>query len=127
MERPFVYFAVYSVVKSALHIEQFHVEDQRRIRRDDTARTARAIAELGWNDQRALAADLHRGHALVPAGNHFALSDRKLQRIVAIDGGVELLALLAILIEPAGIVHDANLTGLWRDAGADLAVDDLQS
>src|SRR5579872_6699251 len=112
---------------SALHIEQFDVEDQRRIRRDDAACAARAVAEFRRNNQGALAANLHRGDALIPAGDHPALSDRKLERIVAIDGGVELLALLAILIEPAGVVYDANLSRLRRGAGADLGVDDLES
>ena len=39
--------------------------------------------------------------------------------------GVELLALGALLIQPARIVHDADLTGLGRGAGADLAVRNL--
>src|SRR3954464_12968679 len=42
-----------------LPVEQFHFEDQRRIRRDDTAGSAGAVAELGRDDERALAADLH--------------------------------------------------------------------
>src|ERR1700733_11776598 len=92
-DRPFVCRA-----KSALHVKQFDVEDQRRIRRDDAAGAARAIAKGGRNDQGALAADLHRGDAFVPAGNHLALSDRKFERLVAIDRAVELLALLAIFI-----------------------------
>src|SRR5579863_5842988 len=112
---------------SALHVEQFDVEDQGRVRRYDAAGAARAITELRRNDQSALAADFHRGDTFVPARNHLALSDRKLERIVAIDRGVELLALLAILVEPAGVMHDANLAGLWRGAGAYLGVDDLQS
>src|ERR1700722_6678988 len=111
----------------ALHAEQFDIEDQRRVRRDDAAGAAGAVAERRRNDQRALAADLHRGDALVPPGDHLPAADRKLERLTAVDRGVELLALGAVLIEPAGVVHDAGLAGLRARAGADLGVDDLQA
>src|SRR5882757_6257349 len=110
-----------------LHRQQFDVEHQRRIGRDGAAGAARAIAQRGRYDQRALAADLHGGDAFVPARDHPLLSDRKLERLVAIHGTVEFLALLAILIKPAGVMHDASLSGFWRSAGADLAVCDLQA
>src|SRR4051812_2402815 len=101
----------------SLHRQQFDIEHQRRIRRDDAAGAARAITERGRNDQRALAADLHGANTLVPAGDHLTLADRKLERLVAVHGGVELLALLAVLVEPSGIMHDASLAGLRRSAG----------
>src|SRR5215475_9302437 len=78
---------------TSLHPQQFHLEHERRIRRDDAAGAARAVAELGRDDQRALAADLHAGDALVPAGDHATHADRKLERLLAIDRAVELLAL----------------------------------
>src|SRR6478609_3233047 len=87
-----------------LHRQQFDIEHQRGV---------------GRNDQRALAADLHRGDPLIPAGDNLLLPDREFERLVAIDRTVELLALLAIFIEPAGIVHDADLAGLRRRAVAD--------
>src|SRR5713226_5915184 len=65
--------------------------------------------------------------ALVPAGDHLALADRKLERLIAVDGRVEFLALLAVLIKPAGVMHDADLAGLWRSASADRRIDNLQS
>src|SRR6185437_4354385 len=102
-----------------LHGEQFDVEHQGRMRRDHTAGAARAIAERGRNDQGALAADLHGGDALVPASDDAVLADRKLERLVAVDRRVELLALLAVLVKPAGIMHDANLARLRRGAGSD--------
>src|SRR6185295_8917175 len=102
-------------------------EHQCRVRRDHAAGAAGSVAELRRNDQRALAANLHRGDALVPAGDDAALADGEFERLIAIDGRVELLALLAILIEPAGVVHHANLAGLRRSAGADDAVDSLQA
>src|SRR6202012_2125668 len=107
---------------SALHVEQFDVEHQCGVRRNDAAGAARAITELGRNDQSALTAHLHRGDAFVPALNHLALPDRNLERIVAVDGGVELLALLAILVKPAGVMHDANLTRLGCGSSSNLGV-----
>ena len=56
-----------------------------------------------------------------------ALADRKLERLVAVDRGVEFLALGAILIEPAGVMHDDGLARARRRAGAGLGVDDLQA
>src|SRR3982074_2075312 len=109
----------------AFQVEQFDVEDQRRVWRDDAARAARPVAELGRDDQGALAADLHGGDALVPTRDHPLLADGEFERLAAVEGAVELLALGAVLIEPAGVVHDANLAGLRRGAGADLAVRDL--
>src|ERR1700728_2145030 len=97
------------------------------MRRDDAAGAARAIAQLGRNDQGALAADLHGGDAFVPAADHLADADLELKRLAAIERAVEFLALLAILIEPAGVVHDAGLAGARRLAGPGHAVDDLKS
>src|SRR6267154_4067845 len=110
-----------------LHRQQFDIEHQRGVRRNEAAGAARAVTQCGRNDQGALAADLHRGDALVPAGDHLALPDRKLERLVAVDRRVELLALLAVLIEPAGVMHDADLARLRRCARTDLAVDYLQT
>src|SRR6266700_1391793 len=84
----------------ALHVEQFDVEDQRGIRRDDAARAARAIAELGRDDEGALAADLHGGDALIPTADDLTLADGKLERLTAVERTVELLALGAAFIEP---------------------------
>ena len=74
-----------SAIGGLFDAEQFDVEDQRRVRRNDAAGAARAIAELGRDDQRALAADLHGGDAFVPAGDDLVLADRKLERLAAID------------------------------------------
>src|SRR6478672_3953929 len=109
-----------------LHRQQFDVEHQCRIRRNDAAGPTRAVAERGRNDQRALAADIHRGDTLVPARDHLTLADLELERLVAVDGRIEFLALLAVLVEPSRVVHHAGLAWFGRRAGADLAVDDLQ-
>src|SRR6202035_5407839 len=108
-------------------VEQLDVEDQRGVWRNDAAGAAGAIAELGRNDQRALAADLHGRDAFVPAGDDLVQADLELERLVAVDRGVEFLALGGILIKPSGVMHDAGLAGFWRGAGAGLGVDDFQS
>src|SRR5579863_6436724 len=77
--------------RSALHLEQFDLEEQRRVRRDHAAGAASAVTQRRRNDQRALAADFHRGDALIPTRNHLTLSDRKFERLVAVDRAVELL------------------------------------
>src|SRR5215467_9445976 len=112
---------------SPLHVKQFNVEDQCGIRRYDAACTASPVAEFRRDDEGALAADLHGGDAFVPTGDDLPLTDGKLKRLATIDRAVELLALGATFVEPARIVHDADLTGLGRGAGADLAVGNLQA
>jgi hypothetical protein len=106
--------------------KQLDVEDQGGVRRNGVAGAAGAVAEIRWNDERARAADLHGGDAFVPAGDDAVGADRKLERLAAIDRRVEFLAFGAVLIEPAGIVHHANLPGLRRRAVAGFGVDDLQ-
>src|SRR5580700_10826811 len=64
--------------KSALHVQQFDIEDQGGVRRDDAAGAARPVAEFGRDDERALAAHLHAGNAFVPTGDDLMLAERKL-------------------------------------------------
>src|ERR1700710_228078 len=88
--------------------QQFDVEHQRGVGWNDAAGAAGAVAERGRNDQGALAADLHGGDAPPPAADDRSLADRKLERLVAVDRGVEFLALLAVLVKPARIMHHAE-------------------
>src|SRR4051812_22730332 len=67
------------------YVKQFDFEDQRGVGRNDAARAARPIAERRRDDQCALAADLHRGNAFVPAGNDPFLADRKFERLATVD------------------------------------------
>src|SRR6266568_1910136 len=112
---------------SAFDAKQFDLKDQRRVRRYYTAGAAGTVTELGRNDEGALATDLHRGDTFVPTGNDLPSANRKLERPATVDRAVELLALGAVLIEPAGVMHDASLTSPRAGAGADLAVDDPQA
>src|SRR5688500_10416264 len=110
-----------------LDAEQLDLEDQRRVRRNDAAGAARAVAKVRWNDQRALAADLHRRDAFIPALDHTTDTDREFERLTAIDGRVELRTLLAVHVEPAGVMHDAGFARLRRRAGAGDGVEHLQA
>src|SRR3954447_20958385 len=88
--------------------EQLDVEHQRRVRRDHTAGAAAAIAERRRNDERALAADLHAGDALIPAGDHLAAAEHERERLVAIARAVGLRPMMVLrrrAVEPAGVVH----------------------
>src|SRR4051812_18564605 len=71
-------------IRLTLHVEQLDFEDQRRIRRDDAGGAAGAVAELGRDDERALAADLHCGHAFIPARDDALHPDRKFERPAAV-------------------------------------------
>src|SRR5918993_4819169 len=64
--------------------QEFDVEDQRGIRRDDAADTARAVAVRRRNGQRPLAADLHAGDPFIPAADYFAAAKPELERFIAI-------------------------------------------
>src|SRR5262249_2152196 len=94
-----------------LHLQELDVEDQGGIGWNRTGSTARAIAELGRDRQSALAADLHAGHTFVPAGNDLLGTERELEGLAAIDGAVELLALGAVVRQPAGVVHGDFVAG----------------
>src|SRR5690348_2503378 len=107
--------------------QQLDVENQRGVGRNDTAGTALSIAELRRNDQRSLAADLHGGDALVPAGDDALHADGKLEGRSAVDGRIEFPAFLAPFGEPAGVVHDTGLTASGARARTDGRVDDLEA
>src|SRR5688572_25684023 len=81
---------------SSVDLQQFDVEHQRRVRRDHASSATRAVAELGRDDQRALAADLHAGDALVPALDHLLRAETEREGLAAIQRAVEFLPLLAV-------------------------------
>src|ERR1700730_18426863 len=114
-----------NVTTSSLHRQQFDLEDQRGVGGDGAAGAAGAVAEVGRDDEGALAADLHRADALIPTADDLTLANGKLERLAAVERAVELLALGAVFVEPAGVVHDADLAGEGHGAGADLGVRDL--
>src|SRR5512135_3422403 len=82
-------------ISCLLDRQQLDVEDQRGIGRNDAAGAALSVAELRRDDQRSLAADLHGGDALIPAGDDALHADGKLEGRAAVDGRIEFSALLA--------------------------------
>ena len=56
-----------SCPEGLLNFDQFHVEHQGRVRRDNAARAAGAISKIRLEDQGALAARLHARNTFVPA------------------------------------------------------------
>jgi len=59
-----------------------------------------------------LTARLHSHHTLVPTANHFTAAHLEAERIVAVAGAVELLALVigrGLGIQPACVVNDGRL------------------
>src|SRR5882762_5985511 len=85
-------FCGFCVDRRLFHVQQFDVEQQRRVRRDRAAGAAGAISELRRDDERPLAADLHAREALIPALNHLAGAEFEFEWVVAIARAVELLA-----------------------------------
>src|SRR5439155_26894879 len=73
-----------------LHVEQLHIEYQGGVGRNRAAGAGRAIAQVGRNRELALAADAHALHALVPALDHLAAAELKLEWLAAIQAAVEL-------------------------------------
>src|SRR3954467_10501675 len=100
------------------NFEQLDFEEQRGICWDDAARAARTVAEVGRNRQLALAADLHAGHAFVPAADHVPFSERENERLAAVLARIELAALRAVREQPAGVVHGHFAAGGSRFARA---------
>src|SRR3990172_186081 len=91
--------------------EQLDFENQRRVRRDRAAGAARAVAELGRNDELAPPAHLHALHAFVPALDDVAGGEREFERGAALLARIELAALLAAVEQPPGVVHADFLAG----------------
>ena len=87
-------------------------EVQQRIGRDDGRRARRAVAEVRRDDELALGAHAHPGHALVPAPDHLASAERELKR-AALERGVEDGAVL----EAAGVCVRESRVERVRGAG----------
>ncbi len=86
-------------------VQQVDDEDQGFATLDDAAGPAAAVAHVRRDGEAAPAADLHPGHALVPAGDDPALAQGEFEGLVAVEAGIE----LAAVGEPAGVVHGDKL------------------
>src|SRR3954469_17318487 len=102
--------------------QQLDFEQQRRVGRNHAARAARAVAKRRRDDEDARAAFLHALHAFVPAADDHAATELELERIVAVLARIELRALAAVLVEPAGVVDRDGAAGFGALAAADEGV-----
>ena len=90
--------------------EQFDVKLQGGIAWNHAASASGSIAQICRNDQSARTAHFHARHAFVPAADHHASAQREDERVIAVFAGVEFVALLAVVVEPSGVVHGHALT-----------------
>src|SRR5687768_7747092 len=72
--------------------EQIDDEDQGLAALDDAAGAALAVAEVRRDGDLAAAAELHAGHALVPARDDLTGAQAEPEGVAAVPGGIELLA-----------------------------------
>jgi len=98
-------------------------EYQRLVGTDDVAGAALAVTEPRRDGDAAATADLHPGHALVPALDDLTLGETELEGVAAVPRGVELLARRP---RHAHIVHLDDLAGGGLVAIADHDVLQLQ-
>src|SRR5262245_56101757 len=104
------------------HADQFHFEDQGRVRRDQ-ALPARSIAEIGRDDQLSLSADFHRHQALVPSFNHASDADGEIDGLIPmLTGTVEHRSIL----QPAGVMNAHDFSWRWAFPGSDDLVNIFQ-
>src|SRR3989338_2554923 len=91
-----------------IYSQQFHIEQQRRIRWNCLARAHRSITQVRGDNQRALPANLHACHTLIPALDDASPPERKIERLGGVARTVELPALVVgshFPVQPAGVVH----------------------
>src|SRR5450432_788041 len=98
--------------------QQLDFEQERRVRRDRATGATRAVAERRRDDEHARAAFLHALNALVPAADDHAAAELELERIVAVLARIELLALDAVLVQPARVVDRDRAAGFGLLAAA---------
>mmetsp|Transcript_6791 Transcript_6791/g.20105 ORF Transcript_6791/g.20105 Transcript_6791/m.20105 type:complete len:232 (-) Transcript_6791:11-706(-) len=81
---------------------EMHLELQRGVGRDHTARAPLAVTEVGCHFQNGLLTNAHLHHAFVPSADHLADPDRELKRAAPLVARVELGA---VRDKRAPIVH----------------------
>src|SRR5207245_1301724 len=99
-------------------LEQLDLKRQLGVRRNRIAGAPCAVPEFRRDDKLPLAADLHAGHAFVPAFDDPARAQGERERPAAILAAVEFRPVL----EPTGVVHLEPVAGLGLFALAYLQV-----
>src|SRR5207249_3414253 len=123
-------FFIGSAGLALFDLQQLHVEHEGRVRWNRCARAPRAVAEIRRNDERARATDLHAGDPLIPPADHHAGAKPEAERLAAIEGAVELLAMAVrrlAVVQPTGVMDGDVLPGLRVGARPDLGVRYLQA
>src|ERR1700728_17747 len=82
------------VTRGSLDAYEIHVEHERCAGRNDIARPAVTVREVRRDDESALPAYLHAGHALIPSLDHLAGAHLEAERRAALQRAVELFALV---------------------------------
>lgn len=103
-------------------VEQFDIEDEIGLRRNDRRTTGETIGKLPGDEQATDAADVHADESGVPAGNDLMAAEDELKwltlgklRAGAVAGGVELCAVGG---EPAGVLDGEHHAGCGDGSGA---------
>src|SRR5256714_12038864 len=117
-------------MSSLLDLEELDIEEQRRVGRNRAAGAALTVAQLRRDDQRALAANLHPGNALVPAADDLPAAQLERERLAVVLRAVEFLPVLVgglRVVQPAGVMHTHLMAALRLCTCADFAVGNLQA
>src|SRR5688572_9833913 len=112
-----------------LDLEEIDLEHQRRVGWNHAARSTSAVTHRWRNREDSRAADLHAGHAFIPARNHLARAEREVERLIAVFRAVELLPARvgpARVVEPAGVMNADQISAASLGALADFHVLFLQ-
>lgn len=73
-------------------LDELGLEDESGVGRNGVTGTAGAVAELGFDGELALLADLHAEEALIPTLDDLTLADSEVQRLATVVARIELLA-----------------------------------
>ena len=91
-----------------VNFEQLYFKDQRGIGRDCSGISSCTVGELGRYREPHLVADTHSGDAAVPSCNHLSGAQHERERLVAIDGAVE----LGPVRQPASVMDGDGFSSL---------------
>src|ERR1700693_2836162 len=104
-------------------LEQFHIKNQCRVRRNCAACSGSSITQLRRNSQLPLASDFHSRNPFVPAFYYLPLSQWKRKRLATVTRAVKFLAGR----QKTGIVNLDRAPGRCRCAGANYDVPVLKA
>lgn len=95
---------------SLVNANQFDIEDQGGIRRNQTWETSVTVSLVAWDGQFASFADTQLRNGIVPSLDDLTDTNGTLERLTSVTGGVELLT----RFQGSGVVDGDQVTGLWE-------------